>query len=529
MNGGISIHTYFLELYLRGELDLQIMRPRHLREKSLEMELICNGLTSMQNKLKHHLLDSGIAVSTESCEPGSVEIPDEDAATCIALSSEVCIKRAGSESSQEVKDAIAKHITEDYAVSSGNKVIFCPRVEEDSNDLMASAIQEAAKELFPDLVLDDARQRYIRRLLTQKSRKQSNTRQDLIRAAYRLRMDLNQMNGFLTKSAFTYALDLTDPWELAAAYLTVYHPVKPTDAPMVFDIRMRELNFDSTDSPLYPFLSLAMASALDTWIEEWSSAQAKGKGSLFLMDWAWDLFVYSSKEPVRRTSFSAKKKLAETGKVLSSIYAQLEALVLSPRQDRNRLLTSGPAQFYTENLGLCLLDPRFQVLQQFYRSAADVNLRFDSDEDSQKKSKKILFPIYNCHNHFVDHYYPAFRDSGFHTLSRNLRKVEDRQRPLSRSDILSLCIELEQDWDSIDRHLKAGGFGKLYVKDIHEKALAMALMKNDDANASLKEQILIHLESLYASLSQELQKKLKSAEPEWIGALTNQPEGPDAK
>ena len=63
-------------------------------------------------------------------------------------------------------------------------------------------------------------------------------------------------------------------------------------------------------------------------------------------------------------------------------------------------------------------------------------------------------------------YYPPFKKYGFTKLSRDLQKIADPNRPITRSDIITLGIALGFRWEQFDRALEAAGFYKLYVKDI---------------------------------------------------------------
>lgn len=534
MNSGISIHTFFLEEYIRKNLDLHIVKSPDFPKRSLEMELLSHGYTSMQNKLKHYLIENRIAeVSENPSKKGPVlELPKEYAYRAIWETKRICILRADAEDNAAVTRAIHNCITDDYEdiiqvfeqyqTDDKNKitsktVYFYPKIDSDSNSLMSAAIRLAGKELYPDKTLSASQERCIRRLLTQKSRKQSDTRQDLIRAAYRLKMNVTEMNRFLTKAALTYALDFTDPWELQAAYLASHFPVRDDDSPMVFDIRMHELAEKniSGDSPVFLFLKQIMEQNLMHWFRQWQEQQKLGCGFFFLMDWCWYLYIYKNPKDIKKSMFKSQAERIRTGNELSAIYQKLETLVLEiPPQDWLSFLSAEP-DVYMQNFPDCLMDRQFRLLQLLYRR-------------SENQSREhISFRIQDRTGTPLGSYAPSFRENGFVHLDRNLRKVEDPERPLSRADILSLGIELYMDWEEIDRALELAGFHKLYVKDIHERALAIVLeFKNHDLSLpelskhiQLKLQILDQLDTLYRVLSHDTRSQIEKAEPEWIRRL----------
>ena len=527
MNSGISIHTYFLEEYLRGNLDLHIMKSPGFPKESLEMELLSHGYTSMQNKLKHYLMTSQPAKISNA--PGKVdtvvELPKDYAYRVILETKNICVLRADAEDNEAVTQAIHNYITDDYEEVmqviqdhsveepnpfSSKRVYFYPKVDMDSNTLMSSAICLAGKELYSDKELSDSQQRHIRWLLTKKSRKQSDTRQDLIRAAYRLKMTLNEMNLFLTKAAFTYALDATDPWELQAAYLTVYEPVRDDDSPMIFDSKMKALAAKGRgEGPsLASFLEQINLQTVDHWFQQWQEQQSCGCGTAFLMAWSWYAYIYQNQEAAKKSAFKNQDFRCKAEDTLSVIYQRLEKLVLEiPRKQWLKYLSANP---HTKNFTDCLMDRQFQLLQLLYRHS------------STQDGKSISFRIQNQAGEAIGNYVPAFREDGFTaTLDRNLRKVENLERPLFRSDIISIGIELYLTWEEIDEALELAGFHKLYVKDIHERALVITLKSNkqEGRHSTLKMQILEQLEALYSMLSQEARVHLAKAEPEWIRRL----------
>lgn len=529
MNGGVSIHTYFLEEYLRGNLELHIMSSSEYSEKTQEMELLTHGYTSMQNKLKHYLIESqrGKAFRVPGTEDIAVELAGDTAYRLVLETKKICVLRADAEDNEPVEQAIYNYITDDYEEAiqiiqehsdeetnlvSHKWVYFYPKKDIGFNSLMSSAISLAGKELYDDKELNDDQQRHIRKLLTQKARKQLKPRQDLIRAAYRLKMTLDEMNLFLTKAAFTYALDFTDPWELRAAYLTVFEPVRDDDSPMIFDSKMKTLAGQGRGNgpTLASFLGQIKLQALDRWVRKWKKQESCGCGTAFLMEWSWYTYLHQNRQGVRKTTFYSKEFRQKAEDALSAIYQKLEKLVLEiPREQWLKYLLTDP---YTNDFTDCLLDRHFQLLQLLYRHSA------------KPIRKKISFCIRNQAGEVVGSYVPDFREDGFTiTLERNLRKVEDPERPLCRSDIISIGIELKLFWEEIDEALELAGFYKLYVKDIHERALIIVLrsikQKNPLKDRLLQSQVLKQLEELYNELGEENQKTLRKAEPEWIRGL----------
>ena len=532
MNSGISIHTHFLEEYLRGNLELHIVKSPTFPQKALEMELLSHGYSSMQNKLKHYLLTNRIGRISEKAEQADVlELPRDYAYRAILETKRICVLRTDAEDNGAVSQAIHNYITDDYEevlqaieqhsadkenLIASKTVFFYPKVDEDSNALMSAAIALAGKELYRDAELNESQQRNVRRLLTQKSRKQSDTRQDLIRAAYRLKMNIDEMNLFLTKAAFTYKLDLTDPWELRAAYLATYEPVRSDDSPMIFDSRMRMLadRMAAGNCPVMQFLTAALQQALGCWYWQWQEWYSRGDGNAFLLDWCWYTYIYQQEKNARKSTYKSREARLQGERGLSAIYGKLEALVSRvPRQDWLAVLSEESG--YAKNLTDCLMDRQFLLLQMLYRHCA------------RRSTEAVSFQIQNRAGDTVCSYTPAFREDGFVHLDRNLRKIENPDRPLSRSDIISLGIELYLDWEDIDQALTIAGFHKLYAKDICERALEMALeAKKQDLSLQelskhiqLKLQILEQLDTLYSTLSREARMQLEKAEPEWIRRL----------
>jgi len=500
MNGGISIHTYFLEEYIKGNIHLHIMKPSAFPEKSLEMELLTHGYSSMQNKLKQYLL-ARQKKENANASGEKVNLPEvskEYAYQIILKTKEMCVMRANVEDNEEVSTIIEKFIADDFEEGTTKKVYFYPRMD-DSNDLMKTVIHTVGKELYEDPQMNDSRQRYIRRLLTEKAHKQSNIRRNLIKAAYRLGMSVKEMNLFLTKAAFTYELDFTDVWEMKAAYMAEHKPAEAGDSPMMFLANMEKLKQEDVES----FLVEVRQATLNRWLQECHKLRDEKSRLDFLMQWTWKLFCY-----MEHLKSLTEEAYPQTEKELSDIYGKIKKIIQSQNLQEEEVI-------FRELFIDCLLDRHFQLLQFLYQIA------------SSPKETVEGFRVDTRDGNTVGICVPVRREDGFIHLNRNLKKIENPDRVISRSDILLLGIALGMTWEELDHALEIAGFYKLYAKDFHERALINRLQKERLLFDSSKgervvldiEALLGELESLYHEVSIPLREQMKKREPEWIRNL----------
>lgn len=493
MNSAVSMHTHYLEEALRGAIDLQIVKdPRITKmEISLEAELMSKGYSSMQNKLKHFLIKQQVRSGSKE-DITLPEISKEEAHRIIYIEKKLCAARVGAAEGSPVSNALERYICYNFEETAHKTVFFYPKEENNTGGLMPDAKYRVSMELYGDY--SGTHQRNVDRLLTQKARKQSGPRKDLIQAAYRLGMNLHETNEFLTKAAFTYALDYLDPWELKAAYLIACHPVKDGDSPMVFQSKMQ------TAEPTDNFLNMVCRSEFLRWVDQYRHLQNREEKEAFLLEWAWKLLVADDPKYSKK-SFYTKQTVAQQNQVNDAFAAQFARLQAIANQiDDSTILPATDLPIAT-----CMMDRPRHLLDLIYASIGD----HDDCLDVELCAKSRPFTVT---------YYPPFKEYGFTKLDREMQKIADPDRPISRSDIITLGIALGFCWEQFDRALEAAGFYKLYVKDIQEQALAAALV---DEPEDLEQAFWAQLQQRYGELSEKLRANVIKEEPAWVRRIRN--------
>lgn len=493
MNSAVSIHTQYLEEFLRGTADLQIVKDPKLSkmEMSLEAELMSKGYSSMQNKLKHFLIKQQVRSGSKE-DITLPEISKEEAHRIIYTEKKLCTARAGAAEGSPVSNALERYISYNFEETTRKTVFFYPKEEKKTGDLLPDAKCRVSMELYGDN--SDTHLRNVRDLLTQKARKQSGPRKDLIQAAYRLGMDLHETNEFLTKAAFTYALDYLDPWERKAAYLIACHPVQDGDSPMVFQSKMQ------TAEPTDSFLNMVCRSEFLRWVDQYRHLQNREEKEAFLLEWAWKLLVGEDPKYGKK-SFYTKQTVAQRKQVNDAFAAQFARLQAIAEQIDGS--TNLPATDFP--IATCMMDRQRHLLDLIYASIWNP----DDCLDVELCAKSRPFTVT---------YYPPFKEYGFTKLERDLRKIAEPDRHISRSDIITLGIVLGFRWEQFDRALEAAGFYKLYVKDIQEQALIAALV---DEPEDLEQAFWAQLQQRYGKLSAKLRKNVICEEPEWVRGIRN--------
>ena len=493
MNRVYSVYTYYLEEALKNMIQLEIVKPPQKEITSLEMELACRGYGSMENKLKHYLVKQQAKKEGKSPEEiTTLEMAPEDAYRVIKEVRNICVSRTGEEDDSAVADVVERHICSSFETSEHTTVFFFPSQDTGTNDLMSVAYDLLDKE-FEDTNVKDSKRKHLETLLTQRKRKHDSVRKDLIRAAYRLGMNLREANEFLTKAALTSGLDYTDPWDRKAAYLIACEPAGEDDSALIFRDKMEKA------VPTEQFWNQVCRMEFMNWVADYRQQDTPEKKEAFLLNWAWKLLahedpMYGKKSTYTKISPARKRQIDER---FSMCFTRLHTL--ADTIDSSKSIP--PTDLL---IAACRMDRRRHLLEYLYEVT--------SDSDVQDVT------LYGPKG---QPFWPCFKEYGFTKLDRNLRKVADPDRPVTRSDIIKLGLMLELSWEQIDRALQLGGFYKLYAKDFHEQALLAVLAKKPASAEETKAKILQQIQHDYSRLSEKLREKMKKEEPEWVRGLKN--------
>jgi len=571
-----SIPTVLIEEMIKEHLKIDFKTSRSLKHKSLERELLTKGYTSMQNKLKHILL-----------ETWNQKDQNSEMRELLTSFSEKCLDRARVRVGSEEGAAIIRLILYDYnewlenftndqknitAVqneAANNVKVFEYFLEEekDTGALQKEAIEKTGrifnyesqqaqkaqrKQITEDQrkLLEAACYRRASYLLTEGPGKFDKTRKKLIQAAYMLKMDLDKTNEFLLKAASTYEINLGNDWELKAAYLLDKDPVEEQDTPATFQIEMDRI--DTNSDEFRKFKDIFDDYVISKWkslYKYWNNHNADS-GNLFLAVWAWKRVLDKKGDDIKNGRASGQKnritkkeltgecgtekfKNKDYNQIISEEYQRLEGLIAGnkDRELQKWIIT----KMWDRNSRF--LDIVYQLLSMDDYNHNDIELCIRS-----KNGMDFLYipplnhgkavTIQKMTNGNKTSKTKAAKDKTNQSDKKDpvdsiFARVKGKGRSLTKDDVLIIGMVIGLTQKGMDYLLNAAGYYKLYVRNIYEQALYKAFENykddtlgqfrlKDNVKFAIMKKFIQNLESEYTRFSKNNKETLQKKEPEWV-------------
>lgn len=517
---------------------------------SLESALTDNGWRSIANDLKLLLLNiqQGTRDSRTSLPDDAAEAEMDKLFSAILEVAEV----DGSEARASLKQSLYRSLVWE---SEHNSFSFTAPEVEGTSTLIKDSIDKAFFHTTSNLTSkeDNTKYRYYKRHLFA-SEPSEESREIILQFAYLLKMTGEDAHIYLTKWSFSDGIRWDSPWELAAAYEIACNPARQEDRASDFLDAIHhhlELNRRNPKAPEnQPFLTFLEDKEMQeygNWAESLASHRHRGLEDAFLAHWAWLLQV--SRAPAPESKIVPKLSKEVLRRDLPQTFGQLKAF----------------AQTYISPEGAGS-DPQSRI-----RIPEDLALRQEIISVMKNRHLRLLAAAYayahmsyGTAEHSVDlpwqsstPYTVPHRDLGFDGLPDYAYKLEfrykevkkdkikdtgkPRNRP-TRSDVISLGLELALTRDGIGHLLSIGGFyPMLYSRDFYEHALLRVLYEmeaelphdgfrfaitshfpareddaTDMASQKIKEQFLLCLEENYEQIGQQHRSECMKSEPNWI-------------
>lgn len=506
--------------------------PYHEVYRSAELELIQNGFSSMQNKLKAYLCcNKALTAYREKTSTTSLE-NYICLADVIDFLRSLCMSSLQCEENETVDKALECFIYGTFDADAIKNVLNSQESQYRllklawSNNILEEVYQKLGPQLYGHLTPESQR-RQTARLLTRKEPKHCNQRKLLVKAAYILGMTRTDINLFLQKAAFTSSLDWNNPWDFKVAYLSDSGGPCGVKINSMFDQNISMLDEEIQWTKSYHqsqppnwiiYQNHIWQVFFSELIQQYQTLSGSQSKSERLIQWAWQILLYQDFK-CDGTKFKLNfdrwiHNLQETECCLAEKASQLYQWINLWEDSRQEVEQSKDWAEWIE----CQLDRRFQLLCLLYEICAE------------QAERAVSFIVRAPDGVILDRFSPAFQSKNLVRIQYDFEKLKKKDRMIYRSDLIHLGIELDLERSAIDRVLQTGGFYSLYPKDIFEYALLTVLTEEKrhperlsthkvERIAQRKMAVEQALKEICKDFSSNLIAQIEREEPSWMKQL----------